>query len=147
MTPEQTIKLITLLKDKRTALGLSVNELARRAEVDPVTAWRIEQGMVVKPRAESLIAIGKVLGINAIEMFTTVGWLTADDLPDLDTYLHAKFAGKLSDAAIDDIGHYITRTRYVYCLADTHGHTPAPTSDQRHKSHPHTPPSRPHKES
>lgn len=147
MTPEQTIKLIKLLKEKREALRLSVNEVARRADVDPGTVWRIEQGMIAKPRVESLIAIGKVLGINAMEMFTAVGWLAADDLPDLDTYLHAKFAGKLSEAAMNDISHYVTRTQYVYTLADSHGHTPAPSSDQRHASHPHTFPSRPPKES
>lgn len=93
MTPEQTVKLIKLLKEKREKLQLSINEVARRAEVDPGTAWRIEQGMIAKPRVESLISIGRVLGINPIEMFTTVGWLTGDDLPDLRTYLTAKFDG------------------------------------------------------
>ncbi|MDG5769988.1 helix-turn-helix domain-containing protein [Mycolicibacterium fortuitum] len=141
MTPEQTVKLIQLLKDKRTELSLSVNEVARRADVDPGTAWRIEQGMIAKPRVESLIAIGRVLGINAMELFTTVGWLISEDLPDLGTYLRAKYGVSLSDHAIDDIEHYVTRTRYVYTLADTHGHIPDSPADRRHASHPHLPPS------
>jgi DNA-binding XRE family transcriptional regulator len=86
MTPEQTVQLINLLKQKRTERHLSVNEVARRADVDPGTVWRIEQGMIAKPRVESLIAIGNVLGINAMDLFATVGWLTADDLPSLGTY-------------------------------------------------------------
>ncbi|MDX1870720.1 helix-turn-helix transcriptional regulator [Mycolicibacterium sp. 120266] len=143
MTPEQTVKLITLLKRKRTELEISINEVARRADVDPGTAWRIEQGMIAKPRVESLIAIGNVLGVNAIEMFITVGWLTADDLPDLRSYLQAKFGASLSDVALQDIENYITRTKYVYTLADSHGHTPAPPADQRHATHPHHPPRRP----
>lgn len=147
MTPEQTVKLIKLLKEKREKMRLSVNEVARRAEVDPGTAWRIEQGMIAKPRVESLIAIGRVLGINPIEMFTTVGWLTGEDLPDLGTYLRAKF-GDLSDAAITDIKHYVHRTQYVYSLAASHSHTAsaaARLSDRTHRP-PNSPPSRPQKE-
>src|SRR5262249_23140381 len=44
MTPEQTVELINLLARKRAESGLSINEVARRAQVDPGTAWRIEQG-------------------------------------------------------------------------------------------------------
>ncbi|OKH75847.1 XRE family transcriptional regulator [Mycobacterium sp. SWH-M1] len=109
MTPEQTVKLIKLLKDKREQLRLSVNEVARRADVDPGTAWRIEQGMIAKPRVESIIAIGRVLGINPVELFTVVGWLTANDLPDLNTYLNAKF-DELPETAVEDIEHYVDTT-------------------------------------
>ncbi|MDO3037405.1 MULTISPECIES: helix-turn-helix domain-containing protein [Mycobacteroides] len=109
MTPEQTVKLIKLLKDKREKQRFSVNEVARRADVDPGTVWRIEQGMIAKPRVESLIAIGRVLGIGPMELFTTVGWLTADDLPDFGTYLNAKFEG-ISETAVEDIEHFVDRT-------------------------------------
>ncbi|WP_421874703.1 helix-turn-helix domain-containing protein [Mycolicibacterium wolinskyi] len=119
MTPEQTVKLINLLTEKRGALHLSVNEVARQAGVDPGTVWRIEQGMIAKPRMESLVAIARVLDINTVDLFTAVGWLTGDDLPSLGTYLRAKF-GHLSDAAISDIEHYVHRTTYVYSLADSH---------------------------
>jgi transcriptional regulator with XRE-family HTH domain len=108
MTPEQTVKLISLLTQKRTELQLSVNEVARRANVDPGTAWRIEKGMIANPRVESLIAIGNVLDINAMDLFTTVGWLTDDDLPALGTYLSAKFK-QLPAAAIEDIEQYVAK--------------------------------------
>ncbi|MCX2932302.1 helix-turn-helix transcriptional regulator [Mycobacterium sp. CVI_P3] len=113
MTPEQTVKLINLLKEKRGELGLSVNEVARRADVDPGTVWRIEQGMIAKPRVESLIAMGGVLGINAMELFTTVGWLTADDLPSLGTYLSAKFTD-LPDAVTRHIEHHVAKILHAY---------------------------------
>lgn len=122
MTPEQTVKLINLLATKRSELNLSVNEVARQANVDPGTVWRIEQGMIAKPRMESLVAIARVLDINTVDLFTAVGWLTGDDLPSLGTYLRAKF-GDLSDAAITDIRHYVHRTQYVYSLADSHAGT------------------------
>jgi transcriptional regulator with XRE-family HTH domain len=113
MTPEQTVQLINLLKQKRTELHLSVNEVARRADVDTGTVWRIEQGMIAKPRAESLIAIGNVLGINAMDLFATVGWLTADDLPSLGTYLGVKFS-HLPDAVIRHIEHHVTKILHAY---------------------------------
>jgi len=113
MTPEQTVKLINLLKEKRAELDLSVNEVARRADVDPGTVWRIEQGMIAKPRIESLIAIGRVLDINAMELFTTVGWLTADDLPSLGTYLNAMFS-ELPRPVIGHIEHHVTRILHAY---------------------------------
>lgn len=128
MTPEQTVKLIKILTEKRTELGLSSNAVARKAELDPGTVWRIEQGMIAKPRVESLIAIGRVLGINAMELFTAVGWLTADDLPDVSTYLGAKFKG-ISDSAVEDIEHYVDTTVHAsrqyphrrHVTADAHG--------------------------
>jgi transcriptional regulator with XRE-family HTH domain len=113
MTPEQTVQLINLLKQKRTELHLSVNEVARRADVDTGTVWRIEQGMIAKPRAESLIAIGNVLGINAMDLFATVGWLTADDLPSLGTYLSAKFSHP-PDAVVRHIEHHVTKILHAY---------------------------------
>ncbi|GFM17897.1 Predicted transcriptional regulator [Mycobacterium sp. PO1] len=145
MTPEQTVKLINLLKDTREKLRLSVNEVARQANVDPGTVWRIEQGMIAKPRMESLVAIARVLDINTVDLFTAVGWLTEDDLPALDIYLRAKF-GNLSDAAITDIEHYVHRTQYVYSLADSHTrNAPAAARLADHRAHrpPHAPPSTP----
>ena len=124
MAPEQTVKLINLLKTKRGELRLSVNEVARRADVDPGTVWRIEQGMIAKPRVESLIAIGRVIGINAMELFTAVGWLTADDLPDVSTYLSAKFA-ELSDSAVEDIEHYVDTTIHGHQQHAQRNHAPA----------------------
>ncbi|WP_245551991.1 helix-turn-helix domain-containing protein [Gordonia aichiensis] len=126
MMPDQTVKLINLLTGKRNELKLSVNEVARRAGVDTGTVWRIEQGMIAKPRVESLIAIAKVLGISPMQLFTTVGWLTADDLPDLGTYLNAKFAD-LPESAVEEAEHYVDdlrskragRTRGDYRLSTT----------------------------
>lgn len=105
MTPEQTVQLINVLKMKREKANLSANEVARRADVDPGTVWRIEQGMIPTPRAESLKAIGKVLGIPSIDLFTIVGWIEGDELPAIGTYLRAKY-GDLPTQVLDDIERY-----------------------------------------
>lgn len=102
MTPEQTAQLINLLANKRKESDLSVNEVARRASVDPGTAWRIEQGLIASPKAESLKAIGKVLGIPAIDLFAIVGWIPSGELPSIGPYLRAKYR-QLPDEALQEI--------------------------------------------
>lgn len=99
MNTDQTVQLINLLSKKRADSGLSVAEVARRAHVDVAAVWRIEQGIIANPKAESLKAIGRVLGIPSIDLFTIVGWLEHDELPTLDTYLHAK-CPELPDEAL-----------------------------------------------
>jgi transcriptional regulator with XRE-family HTH domain len=116
MTPEQTVQLINLLSSKRKEANLSVNEVARRAEVDPGTAWRIEQGMIPTPKAESLKAIGKVLGIPTIDLFAVVGWIPDDDLPSIGPYLRAKYP-QLPEEAVREI-----ETNFE-AVARTHGVT------------------------
>ena len=91
MTPEQTKQLTTVLKQRREEAGLSNNEVARRAGVDAGTVWRIEQGMIASPKAESLQAIGEVLGISASDLFATVGWMPSKDLPTIRPYLRSKY--------------------------------------------------------
>lgn len=91
MTPEQTTQLVNLLKQRREHAGLSSAELARRARVDVGTVWRIEHGMIASPKAESLQAIGEVLGIPASDLFATVGWVPSNELPTIRPYLRSKY--------------------------------------------------------
>lgn len=107
MTPEQTIALLNLIQSRRSEAGLSINEVGRRAKVDTGTVWRIEQGMIAKPTAKSLMAIGEVLGIRPIDLFSTVGWIPADELPSLGTYLRTKLHD-LPEEALRDIQAYVT---------------------------------------
>ncbi|WAC90228.1 helix-turn-helix domain-containing protein [Mycobacterium sp. Aquia_213] len=102
MNPAQTVQLINLISKKRTECGLSVAEVARRAHLDVGAVWRIEQGMIATPKAESLKAIGSVLGIPSIDLFTIVGWIRAEDLPGVAVYFHAKYPA-LPDEAIHAI--------------------------------------------
>lgn len=113
MTPEQTANLTNLIMLKRNELGLSVNEVGRLAEIEPSTMWRIEQGLVANPRIESLIAIANVLGVNTFELFTTIGWLTADELPSLSAYLDGKYPN-LPEAVSRHIEHHVTKILHAY---------------------------------
>ena len=113
MTPEQTVQLINSLAKKRAESDLSVNEVARRANVDVGTVWRIEQGKIASPKAESLQAIGKVLGIPAIDLFAVVGWIASDELPSIGPYLRAKYR-QLSDEALQEIETHFAEVVHKY---------------------------------
>lgn len=102
VTPQQTVQLINLLATKRKEMDLSVNEVARRAEVDVGTVWRIEQGKIASPKAESIKAIGEVLGIPAADLFAIVGWIPSGELPSFGPYLRAKYP-QLPDQALQEI--------------------------------------------
>lgn len=91
MTPEQTQQLTAILRRKREEAGLSNAEVARRAGVDVGTVWRIEQGMIASPKAESLQVIGEVLGIPTSDLFATVGWMPSTELPTIRPYLRSKY--------------------------------------------------------
>lgn len=91
MTPEQTVQLMNLFTNKRKASGFSVAEVAQRADVDRGTVWRLEQGMIASPKAESLQAIGKVLDIPSIDLYAIVGWISSGELPSFGPYLQAKY--------------------------------------------------------
>ncbi|GAB4940040.1 hypothetical protein MAHJHV49_01320 [Mycobacterium avium subsp. hominissuis] len=118
MTPQQTVQLINLLSKARADAGLSVNEVARRAGIDPGTVWRIEQGMIPTPKAESLKAIGQVLGIPAVDLFTIVGWIPSGELPSIGPYLRAKYSG-LPDEALQDIEARIRGLARAYSVPTT----------------------------
>lgn len=75
----------------REALGISANEVARRAGIHPSTYWRIETGQIPKPDADSLTAIAAALDIPAADLFATSGWLPDKELPSLRPYLRTKY--------------------------------------------------------
>ena len=80
-----------LLQSRREALGLSVREAARRAEVDKGTVSRIEQGQIPNPRPENIKAIAQVLRIPVSDLFAVAGWMPKDELPTLRPYLRTKY--------------------------------------------------------
>ncbi|SCX28119.1 helix-turn-helix domain-containing protein [Mycolicibacterium fluoranthenivorans] len=102
MNAPQMVRLKNLIANKRKESGISVAELGERAGVDRSTIWRLEQGKLSTPSGDSLIAIANVLDIRPVDLFVTVGWLPADELPSVGPYLRAKY-DKLPDVAITEI--------------------------------------------
>lgn len=91
MNTVQRRQLATLLKTRRSKLGLAANETARRAGIDQANYWHIEAGRVAKPDADKLLAIAHTLGIPASELFATTGWMPPAELPALRPYLRTRY--------------------------------------------------------
>jgi transcriptional regulator with XRE-family HTH domain len=91
MTPEQVNDLTKVLRERRESLGLSANEVGRRVGMSATTYWRIEDGQIASPKAETLQAIGEVLGISAGDLFASAGWISNKELPTLRPYLRTKY--------------------------------------------------------
>ncbi|WP_235657997.1 helix-turn-helix domain-containing protein [Mycobacteroides abscessus] len=79
------------LRLRRESLGLSANEVARRANIYPSTYWRIETGQVPKPDTDSLLTIAAALDIPTADLFAASGWLPDSELPSLRPYLRTKY--------------------------------------------------------
>lgn len=124
MNPEHSRHLAALLRDKRTAAGLSASEVARRAGVDTGTVTRIELGQIASPKPDSLRAIGAVLGIPVADLFAATDWLPREELPSLRPYLRTKYR-ELPPEAVAEIEAVFDR------LARDYGrHGPRPGEDE-----------------
>lgn len=67
------------LRQQRKERNISLNELARRAKVDPGNLSRLERGERTTPSAEMLARIADGLNKPRAEIFTAAGYLDYSD--------------------------------------------------------------------
>ena len=112
---ENTLQqLATLLRERRTKLGLSAREVARRADLDVSVIIRLEKADNPRPRLESLKQIAEVLGIPAADLYAAADALPLGQLPSLRPYMRAKYR-ELPDDAVAEVEAFIDK------LARKHG--------------------------
>jgi transcriptional regulator with XRE-family HTH domain len=71
-----------LIKDRREALGLTLEDVADRASLSRSAIHSIERGHTVMPReADDRRRLCRVLGIRHWEMVVAAGIIDADELP------------------------------------------------------------------
>ena len=103
MNPQEAREFGQRLRDRRESLGLTVRQVSDAAKVPHSTVARVERGEFAAPRPDKLAKLATALGFSPAELFAAAGYVRADELPDLATYLKAKFAG-LSPSVIDELG-------------------------------------------
>jgi len=89
-------KFIVAQREKQ---GISLNELARRAGVDPSSVSHIERGETSNPPVATLRALAKGLGIPVAEIYAKAGVTKPSDLPTIEPYLRTKYGRELPAAA------------------------------------------------
>ena len=128
MTPEQAKQLSRMLRSKREAAGLSVNEVARRAGVDAGSVSRIERGQIPSPTARTLLALGEVLDIPASDLFTVAPWATPEELPTIRPYLRTKY--HLPDDAMQEIERHFAEVAQRHGISFDPNHGPQGGEDE-----------------
>lgn len=114
LTPDQARQLAEIFHLRRTALGLSMRQVAAPAGFNVATIAQLEAGTNLSPLPDTLRAIGEVLGLNVSDLYTVADWLPAGELPTLKPYLRVKYRD-LDEQAIAELEAYADR------LAKRHG--------------------------
>lgn len=86
----------------REALGISLNELARRSGVNASNVSRIETGQTTQPSPDTLQQLGDTLGLDWADLFAAAGYEQPKGLPTIKPYLRSKYPD-LPESALAEI--------------------------------------------
>ena len=86
------------IRNRRTALGISLNDLAERLEISPAYWSRIERDHENPPRDELIERAAAILGVQVDELFVEAQRLPPDMRRDIGrvvlAYRRLRFMGK-----------------------------------------------------
>jgi transcriptional regulator with XRE-family HTH domain len=98
-----------LIKRERERAGMTVRQLADTSGMVASTVSRLENGLIAEPRPNHLQRLAQALGIDVEELYVAAGHLTPGALPELRTYLRAKYG--LSDHEAGQIEGFLQAVR------------------------------------
>jgi transcriptional regulator with XRE-family HTH domain len=88
----------SVIRNRRTALGISLNDLAERLEISPAYWSRIERDHENPPRDELIERAAAILGVQVDELFVEAQRLPPDMRRDIGrvvlAYRRLRFIGK-----------------------------------------------------
>jgi transcriptional regulator with XRE-family HTH domain len=88
----------SVIRNRRTALGISLNDLAERLEISPAYWSRIERDHENPPRDELIERAAAILGVQVDELFVEAQRLPPDMRRDIGrvvlAYRRLRFMGK-----------------------------------------------------
>ncbi|MFL6162736.1 MAG: helix-turn-helix domain-containing protein [Jatrophihabitantaceae bacterium] len=102
LTQLQAKQLAAILTARRTALGLSMRQVATRSGLHVSNIAIVEAGTNLSPQPNTLKAIARVLHLSVSDLYVLADWLPAGELPTLKPYLRAKYRD-LDEQAIGEI--------------------------------------------
>ena len=132
MDQEQAQELGQRLRERREQLGLSIRELAERADTTHTTVVRLEQGAYDAPAPDKLSRIAEALGLSLADVFALAEYSVPSDLPSFRPYLRSKYR-KLPTPAVEELERSFRR------IAKRHGLAldgPAPGEDEQPEKQP-----------
>ena len=88
----------SVIRNRRTALGISLNDLAERLDISPAYWSRIERDHENPPRDELIERAAAILGVQVDELFVEAQRLPPDMRRDIGrvvlAYRRLRFMGK-----------------------------------------------------
>jgi transcriptional regulator with XRE-family HTH domain len=88
----------SVIRNRRTALGISLNDLAERLEISPAYWSRIERDHENPPRDDLIERAAAILGVQVDELFVEAQRLPPDMRRDIGrvvlAYRRLRFMGK-----------------------------------------------------
>ncbi|MCA3371778.1 MAG: helix-turn-helix domain-containing protein [Alphaproteobacteria bacterium] len=88
----------SVIRNRRTALGISLNDLAERLKISPAYWSRIERDQENPPRDELIERAAAILGVQMDELFVEAQRLPPDMREDMGrvvlAYRRLRFMGK-----------------------------------------------------
>jgi transcriptional regulator with XRE-family HTH domain len=106
-------RLGNLLQARREALGLSLYELAKRADIDRSVILRIESGAIRQPDPRKLARLAKVLDLPLTKVYGLAGYPSGRQLPSFQPYLRDRYR-KLPPEAVDRLNTYFEEISEEY---------------------------------
>ena len=116
MPNKDTDELSNLLRSRRLQLGLRLEDVAERANVDPAGLSRAENGKKI-PLPETLAALATTLDLPLADLYEAAGYPLPEQLPSIRPYLRRAYG--VSEAAVDEIEQYLQRIANQYGGAST----------------------------
>ncbi|MEX5710559.1 helix-turn-helix transcriptional regulator [Parafrankia sp. FMc6] len=98
-----------LLRQHRTAAGLSLYELAKRSGIDRSRIKRMEDGDIKVPTLDVVHKLARALEVDAEQFYDACWETTGQPLPSMPIYFRAKY--DLRGDQIEEVERYIERLR------------------------------------
>lgn len=111
-TDKKNQTLGNFLRERRTARGWSLNDVARISRLH-LSYWsKLEAGQYDAPSPKHLQVIARTLGVNFEDLYSLVGYESPERLPSFTPYLRAKY--ELPPEAVADLERYFELLRAYY---------------------------------
>lgn len=105
MTANQARQLAAIVRRERIALQLSMRQVATLSGVPLSTVSNIEAASILTPQPNTIKALAEALQTPVSDIYATVGWLPAGELPSFRPYMRTKYRN-LNDEALADLERY-----------------------------------------
>jgi transcriptional regulator with XRE-family HTH domain len=110
LSTTQAKAIASLLKNRRTKLGLSMRLVCRQSGLNIATLSQLEAATNLSPQPHTFKALARALKLPVSDLYAVADWLPAAELPSFRHYLRASYQD-LSEEAIAEVEGLVSTLR------------------------------------